>query len=72
MYCFYYIKNDQNKEPLGKVVSISRLKAAQTFAERKQLPLKNFLKLFSVEKKNVYHFLLYRQNNPSTHDTYVR
>ena len=54
MYCFYYIKNDQNKEPLGKVVSISRLKAAQTFAERKQLPLKDFLKLFSVEKKNPF------------------
>jgi hypothetical protein len=54
MYCFYYIKNDQKKEPLGKVVSTSRLKAAQSFAERKQLPLKDFLKLFSVEKKNPF------------------
>ena len=54
MYCFYYINKDQTKEPLGKVASISRLKAAQTFAERKQLPLKDFLKLFSVEKKNPF------------------
>ena len=54
MYCFYYIKNDQNKEPLGKMVSTSRLKAAESFAERKQLPLKEFLKLFSVEKKNPF------------------
>lgn len=54
MYCFYYIKNDQKKEPLGKVVSTSRLKAAESFAERKQLPLKDFLKLFAVEKKNPF------------------
>ena len=54
MYCFYYIKNDQKKEPLGKVVSTSRLKAAELFAERKQLPLKDFLKIFGVEKKNPF------------------
>lgn len=54
MYCFYYIKNDQTKEPLGKVVSTSRLKAAKSFADRKQLSLKEFLKLFSVEKKNPF------------------
>ena len=54
MYCFYYIKNDKNKESLGKVVSTSRLKAAESFAERKQLSLKEFLKLFSVEKKSPF------------------
>lgn len=54
MYCFYYIKNDQNKESLGKVMMSSRLKSAQYFADRKQLPLKEFLKLFKVEKKNPF------------------
>jgi hypothetical protein len=54
MYCFYYIKSDPNKEPLGKAITKFRLKAAQSFADRKQLPLKEFLKLFAVEKKNSF------------------
>jgi len=54
MYCFYYIRKDKTKEPLGKLVTTSRLKAAQEFSNRKQLPLKEFLKLFAVEKKKPF------------------
>lgn len=54
MYCFYYIRKDESKEPLGKLMTPSRLKAAQEFSNRKQLPLKEFLKLFAVEKKKPF------------------
>lgn len=54
MYYFYYIKNDKTKESLGKVISTSRLKAANLFANRKQLTLRDFLKLFSIENKNPF------------------
>lgn len=54
MYYFYYIKKDETKESLGKVISTSRLKAANLFANRKQLTLRDFLKLFSIEKKNPF------------------
>lgn len=54
VYYFYYIKKDETKESLGKVISTSRLKAANLFANRKQLTLRDFLKLFSIEKKNPF------------------
>jgi hypothetical protein len=54
MYCFYYIRHDKTKEPLDKVMTTSRLKAAKLFADKKQLPLKDFLKLFAIEKKNPF------------------
>jgi hypothetical protein len=44
----FYSKNDTNQESIGRVVATSRLQAAKIFAERKQLPLKEFLKVFGV------------------------
>jgi hypothetical protein len=44
----YYSRNDKNKELVSKSVNTSRLQAAKTFAERKQLDLKTFLKLYAV------------------------
>jgi hypothetical protein len=44
----YYARNDKEKELVSKIVSISRLQAAKTFAKRKQLDLKTFLELFWV------------------------
>ena len=54
---FYYIKNDPNKEKLGTVFfpmnplnPLSRLNIAIYFAEKKRLPLKEFLKIYSISK----------------------
>jgi len=44
----FYNKRDKNQEIIGRKVSFSRLEAAKHFAERKQLPLKEFLKVFGV------------------------
>ena len=44
----FYSRNDKDQEKIGRVVTTSRLQAAKLFAERKQLPLKEFLKVFSV------------------------
>jgi hypothetical protein len=44
----YYSRNDKNQEIVSRTVSMSRLQAANMFAERKQLPLKTFLKLYAV------------------------
>jgi hypothetical protein len=44
----FYNRYDKNQEAIGRVVTTSRLQAAKLFAERKQLPLKEFLKVFSV------------------------
>lgn len=44
----YYSKNDKTQEIISKTVNFSRLQAAKSFAERKQLDLRNFLKLYSV------------------------
>lgn len=54
-YCMstHYIytrRNDPDNEVLGTVLINSRLLAAKWFAERKQLKLKEFLKLFKVSK----------------------
>jgi len=54
-YCFYYIRKDESKEILGKTFNTrSRLTAAKEFANQKQLPLKEFLKIFSVGKKGLF------------------
>jgi hypothetical protein len=45
----YYIRNDKHQEIINRTVGLSRLQAAKTFAERKQLPLKTFLKLYAVK-----------------------
>jgi len=47
IFAFYY-RNDKNQETIGRTMSTSRLNAAKYFAERKQLPLKQFLKVFGV------------------------
>ena len=44
----FYNRNDKSQETIGRVVTTSRLQAAKLFAERKQLPLKEFLKVFGV------------------------
>jgi hypothetical protein len=44
----FYSRIDKDQETIGRVVTTSRLQAARLFAERKQLPLKEFLKVFSV------------------------
>lgn len=44
----FYSRNDKSQETIGLVVTTTRLQAAKIFAERKQLPLKEFLKVFGV------------------------
>ena len=44
----FYSKIDKDQETIGRTVTTSRLQAAKLFAERKQLSLKEFLKVFSV------------------------
>ena len=44
----FYNRNDRNQEAVGRVITTSRLQAAKIFAERKQLPLKEFLKIWGV------------------------
>ena len=43
----FYNKTDNNQEVINHTLSTSRLNAAKYFAERKRLPLKEFLKSFS-------------------------
>lgn len=50
-YYFYY-KGDLNQEPIDKIKSNSRLKAAKYFAKVKNLTLKDFLEIFGVNKQN--------------------
>jgi hypothetical protein len=45
----YYSRNDKNQEVITRIVALSRLQAAKTFAERKQLPLKTFLNIYAVK-----------------------
>ena len=43
-----YNRNDKDQETIGRVITTSRLQAAKIFAERKRLPLKEFLKIWGV------------------------
>lgn len=43
-------RSDINNEPIDSVRTVSRLLAAKYFADRKNLPLKSFLKIFKVSK----------------------
>jgi hypothetical protein len=45
----FYNKTDNSQEVISRTLSTSRLNAAKYFAERKQLPLKEFLKIFTVK-----------------------
>jgi hypothetical protein len=54
-FCFYYVRQDESKEILGKAHFYhSRLEAAKEFAQMKQLPLKEFLKIWAVGKKGMF------------------
>jgi hypothetical protein len=46
----FYHKTDKTQEAISRTISTSRLQAARYFASRKQLPLKEFLKVFGVKK----------------------
>ena len=53
--CFYYIRQDESKEILGKShFTRSRLEAAKEFAKQKQLSLREFLKIWAIGKKGFY------------------
>jgi hypothetical protein len=45
----YYSRKDKHQEVVNRTVTLSRLQAAKSFAERKQLPLKEFLKIYAVK-----------------------
>ena len=45
----FYFKNSKNQEIIGKTADLSRLSAAKHFAKMKNLPLKEFLKIFGVK-----------------------
>ena len=47
---YFFERNDKNCEPIFKVKSGSRLVAAKYFAEGKRLDLKQFLKLYTLNK----------------------
>jgi hypothetical protein len=48
----FYSKSDKEKEPIGRTAIYgSRLNAAKHFAKIKNLELKQFLRLFTVEKE---------------------
>ena len=46
----YARRNDLSNEAIDSIVTNSRLIAAKYFAKRKQLPLKEFLKIFKISK----------------------
>jgi len=45
----FYSRTDKTEEIISRSVNTSRLEAAKKFAERKQLDLKTFLKLYAVK-----------------------
>jgi hypothetical protein len=45
----FYSRNNLDQETISRTMSTSRLQAAKYFAARKQLPLKEFLKIFGVK-----------------------
>lgn len=47
---FFYHKNSPVREPLQQISASSRLKAALYFAKTKNLPLREFLKIFSISR----------------------
>jgi len=50
---YFYSRNDKKQEPIDSVRALSRLQAAKHFARRKQLDLKSFLSIFTVNKKGM-------------------
>lgn len=47
---YFYSKNDSAQEPIMVTRSWSRLDAAKSFAQVKQMSLKTFLSIYSVSK----------------------
>jgi hypothetical protein len=47
---YFYSRVDSTQEPIMSAWSFSRIKAAEYFAEMKQLDLKSFLSIFAVSK----------------------
>lgn len=46
----FYTRVDSSQEAIGTTLASSRLAAARKFAQTKQLPLKDFLRIFSVSR----------------------
>ena len=46
----YYSKSDSTKEPIGKINAIDLEDAKLIASHIKQMPLKDFLKVFKVEE----------------------
>jgi hypothetical protein len=46
----YYYRSDASSESISITLAPSRLKAAKWFAAAKRLPLKEFLKIYSVSR----------------------
>lgn len=47
---YFFSRRDDNKEPIGKCTTFSRLKAAKYFAQQKRLDLKSFLSIYAVSR----------------------
>ena len=47
---YFYSKNDATQEPIMSIRAFSRLEAAKSFAQVKQMNLKLFLSVFSVSR----------------------
>ena len=47
---YFYSRNDSKKEPISKLISTSRLAAAERFAITKQMNLKTFLSIYAISK----------------------
>ena len=47
----FYSRIDSTKEPISKTYCFTRLQAAKYFANKKQLTLKDFLKIYGVQFK---------------------
>lgn len=46
----FYGRVDKSQEAIGTTLSSGRLAAAKHFAKQKQLPLKDFLRIFSITR----------------------
>lgn len=46
----FYSRADNTKEVISRTIAISRLRAAEYFAKKKAMPLKSFLKIYTITK----------------------
>jgi hypothetical protein len=47
---YFYSRVDSKKEPISKIISMSRYKAAVHFAKVKQMNLKSFLQCYGISR----------------------